>query len=132
MRVHGFCLEPAVAQVKNSIIKSLAGDTISVAPIGCVLALALANSSPVPVDLVDQLSDHHLSATWIGPSSLRGFDRSKDNLMDLAGLSAGRKRNSVQSQTRCRVLKLHRRCALQRPAKTLKSAGANDVAITIN
>ena len=29
MRVHGFCVEPAVAQLQNSIIRQLAGDTIS-------------------------------------------------------------------------------------------------------
>ena len=60
----------------------LAGDTISIPPIGCVLALALANTVPpgcqnaMPI----LLDDHHLPATWVGPSSWRGFDHSADNL----------------------------------------------------
>ena len=92
MRVHGFCLQPDVAQLQKGIVKTLAGDTISVAPIGCVLALTLANTSPMnSVDPSEQLSDHHVAATWIGPSSRRGFDRNKDKLMHLAGVTFGRK-----------------------------------------
>ena len=136
MRVHGFCLEPAVAQLKNSIMKKLAGDTISVAPIGCVLALALANTSAVYVDNSELLSDHHVAATWIGPSSWRGFDRSKDNLMHLAGVSTCQKdKKGKNSQTRStRILKLPRRSALQRPgpSKRFKSASAKDVVISLD
>jgi hypothetical protein len=46
MRVHGFCLPLAVAQLPNNIIRKLAGDTISVPVVGCILALALANTAP--------------------------------------------------------------------------------------
>ena len=101
MRVHGFCLEPAVAQLQNSIVRSLAGDTISVPPIGCILALALANTAPSHLAPSRCLPEHHVAANWIGPSSWRGFDRSKDNVMHLAGFPNKKKNNS---QTRRRQL----------------------------
>ena len=54
MRVHGFCVEPAVAQLQNGIIRQLAGDTISVPPVGCILTLALANTAPSHVQVAEQ------------------------------------------------------------------------------
>ena len=89
MRVHGFCLKPAAAQLENKILSKLAGDTISVPPIGCILALALANTAP-PHDIVrvaETQVEHHVTPCWIGPSAWRGYSRTNDNLMELAGLS---------------------------------------------
>ena len=88
MRVHGFCLAPAVAHMPNSTISQLAGDTISVPPVGCILALAFANTAHPSVGVANHYrqTEHHVPACWIGPSSWRGpgFDRTKDNLMKLA------------------------------------------------
>ena len=94
MRVHGFCLLPAVAQLPNNTIRNLAGDTISVPPVGCILALAFANTAPSHVQVAEQQVEHHVPACWIGPSSWRGFDRTRDNLMALAGLSDKKARTS--------------------------------------
>ncbi len=94
MRVHGFCLLPAVAQLPNNTIRKLAGDTISVPPVGCILVLALANTAPSHVQVAEQQEEHHAPACWIGPSSWRGFDRTRDNLMALAGLSDNKARTS--------------------------------------
>ena len=89
MRVHGFCLEPCAEQLGNNIISKLAGDTISVPPVGCILALALANTATAPshVQKSEQQAEHHVPARWVGNPSWHGFDRAKDNLMSLAGLS---------------------------------------------
>ena len=99
MRVHGFCLKPEAAQLDDNVMKMLAGDTISIPPIGCVLALALANTVPPGCQNARPilLDDHHLPATWVGPSSWRGFDHSDDNLYKLAGLG---KRKKVQPSKR--------------------------------
>ena len=93
LRVHGFCLEPAVSKLDDGILRKLAGDTISVPPIGCILMLALASicphgnyadsSNPWPV----HFNDHHVGPRWIGPSAWRGYDRSIDNLFKVAGLT---------------------------------------------
>ena len=84
MKVHGF--DHVEDTVGNPILKALAGNTISVAPFGCILAVALVNTAPGITGIV---KDQHIGATWIGASSKRGFDRSKDNLTELA---KGRKR----------------------------------------
>ena len=105
MRVHGFCLEPAVAQLPNSIISQLAGDTISVPPVGCILALALANTRP-PLRAVaswDKLPEHHVPACWVGPSAWRGFDRSRDNLMALAGARTSRTKRLERASAKQRL-----------------------------
>jgi site-specific DNA-cytosine methylase len=97
MRVHGFCLpqHSAVAELPNNIIRKLAGDTISVPVVGCILALALANTAPAALLAhANFIAEHHVPSCWIGPSSWRGFDRTRDNLMALAGLSDNKARTS--------------------------------------
>jgi len=108
MRVHGFCLKPEAAQLDDNVMKMLAGDTISIPPIGCVLALALANTVPPGCQNAKPilLDDHHLPATWVGPSSWRGFDRTDDNLYQLAGLSKRKKvQLSKSKRTKCKRMK---------------------------
>ena len=84
MRVQGFPPKSVIGTVPEAVLKSLAGDTISVAPIGCILAVVLANTKPgrggEPQDA---------GSVWIGPSAQRGFDTSLDNLMDMAMTKAG-------------------------------------------
>ena len=98
MSVHGFCLQPGAAQLQNKIITQLAGDTISVPTIGCMLALALANTAPsqrhVQVATHSQV-DHHVPACWIGQSCWHGHNRTKDNLMELAGQSDKKKKKKA-------------------------------------
>ena len=116
MRVHGFCLEPAAAQLSDRITKQLAGDTISVPPVGAVLALALANTTPPDISAAcvpDQQPDHHVPETWIGPSAFRGFDRSADNLFALAGMSAPRTSRSSRSKRLGRTSRSSRSKQLQ-------------------
>ena len=78
MRVHGFRPESVTGLVSEAVYKSLAGDTISVAPVGCILAVALANTAPgqggKPKDA---------GSVWIGPPSQRGRDTRLDNLMNM-------------------------------------------------
>lgn len=104
LRVHGFCLLPAVAELDDNIIRQLAGDTISVPPMACILTLALANTAPhasIPgatlIPDAYQQKEHHISARWIGPSAWRGFDRARDNLMSLAGLQPRRSAKKARS-----------------------------------
>ena len=85
LRVHGFCLEPAVAQLQGSITRQLAGDTISVPPVGCILALALANTAPPDVAVDHPLPDQHLGPCWIGYNRWQGFDRSQDLSLAFGG-----------------------------------------------
>ena len=98
MGVHGFCLQPGAAQLQNKIITQLAGDTISVPTIGCILPLALANTAPsqhhVQVATHWQV-DHHVPACWIGQSCWHGHNRTKDNLMELAGQSDKKKKKQA-------------------------------------
>ena len=71
-------------QISNKRILELAGDTISVPPVGCILGLALAYIAPSEEMLPDEaLTDHHVPDAWIGLSSWRGFDRKLDHLMPL-------------------------------------------------
>ena len=72
--------------IGRPIFKALAGDTISVASIGCIFWVTLANTTPGVRGIV---KEQHIGATWVGAASQRGFDRSKDNLHELV---AGRKR----------------------------------------
>ena len=91
MRIHGFQMEAEVEAMNNTIMSKLAGDTMSVAPVGAILGLALTRISPHllgPED-GDRQSEHHVGASWIGRSTWRGYDRSKDNLVVLAGLGKG-------------------------------------------
>ena len=85
LQVHGFCLGPAIAHLSDRCLAQLAGDTISVPPVGCILALALANTASSAMRVSNQLPEHHVGSNWIGPSSWHGFDRSLENLMCLAG-----------------------------------------------
>eukprot|EP00959_Pyramimonas_sp_CCMP1952_P455837 9472197-Pyramimonas_sp.AAC.1 len=78
MRVHGFWMETDT-ELPEATLKSLAGDTISVAPVGCILAVALANTVP---GRSGQTRD--AGSVWIGPSARRGLDTSLDNLMKMA------------------------------------------------
>jgi hypothetical protein len=109
MRVHSFCLLPAVAQLPNNTIRKLAGDTISVPVVGCILALALANTaqSHLPLAHAVQQVDHHVPECWIGPSSWRGFDRTRDNLIALAGLSDKKARTSRTKRLEIASAKRH-------------------------
>ena len=98
MRVHGFCLPVAVEQLPNNVIRKLAGDTISVPVVGCILALALANTAPEHQFGANFMTDHHVPESWIGPSAWRGFDRRHDNLAALAGLGYKKSKRSVRAK----------------------------------
>ena len=67
----------------EAALKSLAGDAISVAPIGRIMAVALANAKPgrggKPQDS---------GSAWIGPSARRGLGARLGNLMDMAKAKA--------------------------------------------
>mgnify|MGYP003333673834 CR=1 FL=1 len=102
LQVHGFCLEPAVYELDDNILRKLAGDTISVPPIGCILMLALAS---IDDHHVGPINDHHVDPCWIGPSAWRGYDRSMDNLFKVAGLSPMLKARS----SRLKAQRLQRR-----------------------
>ena len=70
----------------------LAGDTISIAPIGCILGIALANTCMVDeMEDASALSTVHLGPSWIGSKCLSGVDRSHDDLWDLATDGPSRK-----------------------------------------
>ena len=97
MRVHGFQNIKPVGG--DSILGHLAGDTISIAPIGCILGIALANTS-----MGDEMEDAgastvHLGPSWVGPTCLSGVDRSHDNLWHLAtdGTSRTSKRRRMET-----------------------------------
>ena len=79
MRVHGF--DAIKEGFDDKILKQLAGDTISVAPIGCILALCLANTKP-GVFAAAGWKDH--GDHWIGDSFRKGIDRRLDNLTKLS------------------------------------------------
>ena len=88
MRVHGFPRGVGIGNFKqDAILRSLAGDTISVAPVGAILSVALASTSiALPGQLLStSLPELHMPAVWIGPALVRGMDHSCDNLWDLAG-----------------------------------------------
>ena len=107
LRVHGFCLVPAVANIDDHIIRQLAGDTISVPPMACILTLALANTAP---NAYQQNEEHH-PTRWIGPSAWKGFERSRNNLMTLAGLAMKKRKSSKAKRAtfeRCRAHGRHR------------------------
>ena len=119
MRVHGFVLEPKAMQMDNRIIRQLAGDTMSVPPVGCILGLALAYIAPSKEMLPDEaLTDHHVPDAWIGLSSWRGFDRKLDHLMPLAGICAKQKAPIKARSSKAKIL-----CRLQARSKIARSAG---------
>lgn len=116
LRVHGFCLEPDVAKLDdgNAILSKLAGDTISVPPVGTILLLGLANICPPALwpksSNFQTQCDHHIGPRWIGPSAWRGYDRSNDNLYKVAGLGhpsgpSTRRAKNAKKTTRSRKRK---------------------------
>ena len=112
LRVHGFCLQPPAAALDDGILRKLAGDTISVPPVGCILALALANINSLPRPFV-QMNDDHFGPRWIGPSAWRGYNRSIDNLFKVAGLTPMPKRKS-RCRTACFSLKRHNKSRMRK------------------
>jgi site-specific DNA-cytosine methylase len=117
MKVHGFFLEPKAMQMDNRIIGALAGDTMSVPPVGCILGLALTYIAPSEHYLpTAALTDHHVPDAWIGPSSWRGFDRKLDHLMPLAGICAKPKARSSKCKLQDRLRARSTRSKIARSA----------------